>query len=312
MATTTVLHHTRPETLAAIRAALPEVDFVAVPLEGPLDPSIRGDVMLTTAIGAPSLVEALDRGVRWVHTIGTGVDRFPLDAIRDGQTLTCSRGASAVPIAEWALAMMLAFTKQLPHSWIHEPPERWHTAQLGGLYGRDLAVLGLGGIGVEVARRALAFGMRVRGLRRTPRPAPLEGIEIVTSVADAVTGADHVVVAAPATAATTHLIDAPALALMKPGAHLVNIARGSLVDQDALRDALDRGHLGGASLDVVTPEPLPTGHWLYSHPKVRVSPHISWSMPGSYDLLYETFRQNLHRWLAGQPLDGVVDLALGY
>jgi phosphoglycerate dehydrogenase-like enzyme len=312
MTTTTVLHHTRPETLDAIRAQVPDVEFVPVPTEGPLDPSIQGDVMLTTAIGAPSLPEALDRGVRWVHTIGTGVDRFPLDAIRQGQVLTCSRGASAIPIAEWTLAMMLAFEKQLPDAWIHEPPARWHTATLGGLYRKQLAVLGLGGIGVEVARRALAFGMEVRGLRRTLRPAPLDGIEMVTSSADAVAGADHVVVAAPSTAQTRHLVDAALLAQMKPGAHLVNIARGNLVDQDALRAALDDGHLGGASLDVVDPEPLPAGHWLYTHPKVHVSPHISWSMPASYSWLYETFLENLRRWQAGEPLEGVVDLALGY
>jgi phosphoglycerate dehydrogenase-like enzyme len=99
---------------------------------------------------------------------------------------------------------------------------------------------------------------------------------------------------------------------MGPGVHLVNIARGGLVDQDALRVALDSGHIGRATLDVADPEPLPEGHWLYDDPRVRLSPHISWSMPESNDLLYETFRSNLHHWLRGEPLEGVVDVDAGY
>jgi phosphoglycerate dehydrogenase-like enzyme len=210
---------------------------------------------------------------------------------------------------------MLAFTKRLPDSWIHEPPAppaRWHRAQLEGLYGRRLAVLGLGSIGVEIARRALAFGMEVRGLRRTMRPSPLEGCEIVTDAFAAVDGADHVVIAAAATDETRGLVDKALLDAMKPGVHLVNIARGGLVDEDALHGALDSGQVATASLDAVTPEPLPEGHWLYAHPRVRLSPHISWSMPESNELLVDTFRTNLRRYLAGKPLDGVVDVQRGY
>jgi phosphoglycerate dehydrogenase-like enzyme len=173
-------------------------------------------------------------------------------------------------------------------------------------------VLGLGSIGVEVARRALAFGMEVRGLRRSVRPAEIDAIEVVADARAAVEGARHVVIAAPGTAETRHLVDAELLAAMQPGVHLVNIARGSLIDQDALRVALDAGHVARASLDVADPEPLPAGHWMYEHPGIRLSPHISWSMPESDDLLYDTFRANLTRWLAGEPLEGAVDIAAGY
>ena len=121
-----------------------------------------------------------------------------------------------------------------------------------------------------------------------------------------------VVVTAPATPETRSLLDVGAFAAMKPGVHLVNIARGALIDQDALRDALDRDVVAVASLDTVTPEPLPEGHWMYAHPKVRLSPHISWSMPGASDVLAATFIDNLHRYVAGEPLDGVVDVAAGY
>jgi phosphoglycerate dehydrogenase-like enzyme len=94
--------------------------------------------------------------------------------------------------------------------------------------------------------------------------------------------------------------------------HLVNVARGALVDHEALRRALDDGRVGLASLDRVDPEPLPAGHWLYSHPRVRLSPHTSWSMPGTFDLLIEPFVENLRRDLAGEPLAHLVDAALGY
>ncbi len=124
--------------------------------------------------------------------------------------------------------------------------------------------------------------------------------------------ADHLVLTAPATEATRHLVDAAALAVVKPGVHLVNIARGSLVDQDALRAALDDGRVAMASLDTVDPEPLPDGHWMYDHPGVRLTPHISWSMPGALDHLYDSFLGNLVRRSRGEPLHGTVDVAAGY
>jgi phosphoglycerate dehydrogenase-like enzyme len=306
-----VLHHTNAGSLQALAAEFPDVTFVQLPTDGPIDPDVRGEILLTGAYGAPSLPEALERGVRWIHTIGTGVDRFPLDLVGD-RTLTCSRGASAIGIAEWTLATMLAFAKRLPESWIDAPPERWNLAKLDALHGATVGIVGMGAIGERIARLCRAFDMRVVGLRRTPRPSDVEGVEIVTSLHDALATADHVVIAAPATPDTRHLVDDDAIAAMRPGVHLVNIARGALVDQDALRRGLDSGHIACASLDVVDPEPLPAGHWLYTHPKVRLSPHISWSMPTAYDLLYETFRTNLSHWLAGQPLEGVVDVGLGY
>jgi phosphoglycerate dehydrogenase-like enzyme len=307
-----VLHHVGADSLSALRAAFPEVEFVPVTARDPLGDEIHGEVLFTTAIGGPGIDEILTRGVRWIHTLGTGVDRFPLHAVRPGQILTCSRGASAIPISEWVLATMLTFEKRLPEVWDEVSPEGWFRASLGGLFGRRLAVLGMGSIGTEVARRARAFGMEVRGLRRTPRPVDVDGVGIVATAAEAVDGAHHVVIAAPATSNTRHLVDAALLAQMRPGVHLVNIARGSLIDQDALREYLDAGHVARASLDVAEPEPLPAGHWLYEHPAVRLSPHISWSMPESNDLLYETFRANLVRWLKGEELDGIVDIDAGY
>ena len=297
--------------LDPVIAQFPDVEFVGVPRQGDLGDEASGDVLLTIPRGYPNLAELLDRGVEWVHVTSTGIDGFPLELLGD-RVMTCSRGASAIAISEWCLAMMLAFEKDLPDVWLREPPERWFTAELGALYGKTLGLIGLGGIGSAVARRALAFDMKVLAVRRTAAPSPLEGVEIAASLADLLARSDHIVVAAPATAATRHLLDADALAAAKPGAHIINIARGDLIDQDALRVALDTGHIARASLDTVDPEPLPEGHWLYDHPQVRLSAHVSWCMPDSWDLLMAPFADNLHRRLNALPLQGIVNPNEGY
>ena len=306
-----VLSHLPGPSILDLTGPLPGVEIVHVPTEGEPPPDARGEVLLTFAWGSPNLAQVASRGVRWIHTIGTGVDRFPLGLVGD-RVLTCSRGASAIPIAEWVLAVLLAFAKQLPASWIHEPVERWNQADLGGLAGRTLGLLGLGGIGRAVAQRALAFEMRVLALRRSPGPSGIPGVEIVRDLAELLAASDHLVIAASATAETRHLVGREALRSARPGIHLVNIARGAIVDQEALREALDEGRVACASLDVCDPEPLPAGHWLYHHPRVRLSPHISWSAPEAMQRLFATFRENLRRYRAGEPLEGRVDLERGY
>jgi phosphoglycerate dehydrogenase-like enzyme len=149
-------------------------------------------------------------------------------------------------------------------------------------------------------------------VRRTAAASPLEGVSVSTSLEEVMGWADHVVVAAAATAETRHLVGAGALAAAREGLHLVNVARGSLVDQEALRQALDAGRVARASLDTVEPEPLPEGHWMYAHPRVFLSAHISWSAPGSIEALTDAFADNLERWLAGEPLQHVVDVRAGY
>jgi phosphoglycerate dehydrogenase-like enzyme len=309
-----VLCQVGDQIATAIRDALPDADVTVVPADGPVADDVHGEVLLTAAQGSANLADVLEHGVRWIQTLGTGVDAFPLALVGD-RTLTCSRGASAVPISEWVLATMLAFEKRLPDSWITAKPQHWNFpagGSLGGLSGETLALVGLGGIGSAVAERALPFGMTVRALRRSDAPSPHAGIELVRSLPEVLEGADHVVVTAPSTPETRHLLDASAFGAMKPGVHLVNIARGALVDQDALRAALDDGTVARASLDTVEPEPLPEGHWMYTHPKVRLSPHISWSMPAALDALLDVFVANLRRYEAGEPLLGLVDVAAGY
>jgi phosphoglycerate dehydrogenase-like enzyme len=219
-----------------------------------------------------------------------------------------------VPIAEYVLAVMLAFEKRLPEEWLTEPPPEWNVPQggpLGGLAGATLGLVGVGAIGTEVAKRALAFDMDVVAHRRSSSPMPLPGIR-AASLEDVLAEADHLVVTAPATPETYHLIGEETLKLVKPGVHVVNIARGPLVDSDALMAAIDDGRVARASLDVAEGEPLPAGHPLYAHPGVRLTPHSSNSSTRTANRTVQMFTENLARYRAGQALEGLVDVAAGY
>jgi phosphoglycerate dehydrogenase-like enzyme len=292
----------------AMRAAVPDVEVIDIGADPP-PPDLRADVLFGG--WGPHTLEYAQR-VGWVHLAGTGIDSFPRELF-EGRTVTNARGAPAIPISEFVLAAMLAFEKRLPETWIHEPPEHWNVAPLGWLNTRTLGLVGLGGIGVAIAERALPFGMRVRASRRrADQRSPVEGVDVVGSLEELLPEADHLVLAAPATHRTRHLFNAETLKLVKPGVHLVNIARGALVDQDALRDALDDGRVAMATLDTVEPEPLPDGHWLYSHPKVRLSAHVSWASPAGMDRTLEIFIENLRRFANNEPLLHHVDADEGY
>jgi phosphoglycerate dehydrogenase-like enzyme len=219
-----------------------------------------------------------------------------------------------VAISEWVLAVMLAFEKQLPESWIRDPSGFGFSQhpELGMLEGKCLGLVGFGGIGQAVARRALAFDMDVIALRRKPEASPMPEVSIVTELGSVVGAADHLVLAAPATAHTRHLIGRRALGMVRPGVHLVNVARGWLVDSDALLEALNDGRVARASLDVTEPEPLPDDHPLWAHPNVRISPHLSFKRPDLMDRMVGVFIDNLRRYLRGESLQGVVDPVEGY
>lgn len=311
---TTVLNMMGPKAGAAISEAVPEVEVVDVvdsAADGEPPADLHGEVLFAAWLGSP-LYERLDEiGVQWMHLPGTGIDTWPRELLV-GRTVTCSRGVSAIPIAEFALAAMLAFEKRIPDVWLHAPPEQWNVDRLGELAGKTIGIIGLGGIGRAVAQRAIGFDMRVVAVRRSSDRAGIDDVKLVADLDHLLATADHLVVAAPATPATHRLLDAHAFAKVKPGVHLVNVARGALVDHDALRVALDDGRVALATLDTVDPEPVPAGHWLYEHPKVRLSAHVSWSSPKAFERITGAFIRNLQRYRAGEPLLDVIDVDEGY
>jgi phosphoglycerate dehydrogenase-like enzyme len=239
-----------------------------------------------------------------------GIDIYP-DWLFDGPVVTSARGAAAVSIAEYVLGAILSDAKRMPEIWI-DGPERWTRMQLSLLSGQTLGLVGFGAIGEALAPRALALGMKVLAARRSQRPVALPDVERVATVGELAERSDVLVLAAPATAETHQILNGPVLARAKPGLHVINIARGSLVDDAALLQALDAGKVRLATLDVCSPEPAPAGHPYYSHPKVRLSPHISAFTPDSRINVANGFVDNLKRFRAGAPLNDVVDFKRGY
>lgn len=249
--------------------------------------------------------------LKWMHLRSTGIDKYPAWAY-EVPHLTVTRGGYAQPIAEYVLAAMLSFEKHIPDLWATSR-QTWTSHKLGGLAGKTLGIVGFGQIGAAIAARALPFGMRVLGTRRSGSDAGMAGVAIApldTVLAEA----DHLIICTPLTDETRHLIDAGAFARMKPGAHIVNIGRGAVIVTDALRHALDNGTLGGATLDVTDPEPPPEGHWLYAHAKVRLSPHVSGNAPGTDARVTQLFLDNLEKFLAGDAasMPGLVKRDAGY
>jgi phosphoglycerate dehydrogenase-like enzyme len=293
----------------AVRHDFPDAEIVDLTPDGP-PAGFTADVVFG-GWGEWDVLEPWMRTVPWVQLPGTGIDGLPRELF-DGRTVTCARGASGVAISEFVLAAMLAFAKDMPNVWLESPPKHWNFHPLSTLEDKHLGLFGLGGIGIEIAKRALPFGMRVSAVRRTSAPSPIAGVEMLTDFRELLPDADHLVLAAPGTPRTRHIVNAETLALVKPGVHLVNIARGSLVDQDALRVALDDGRVATATLDTVDPEPLPDDHWMYSHPKVRLSAHVSWGTTENFTGSVAILIENLHRFVDGRPLRDLVDLEEGY
>jgi len=245
--------------------------------------------------------------VRFVQLASSGSDGYP-DWLGDGPVVASAAGTTAPAIAEFALTAMLMVEKRLPASVVRDgawtPQSEIIDRPLGTLDGRVLGLLGLGEIGGRVAALARAFGMEVLAHRRNP--APVDGVRLVP-LDELLRRADHLVVAAPLTAETAGLIGVEALAKVKPGVHLVNVARGGIVDSNALVAALEDGRIGFASLDVTDPEPLPAGHPLWRAPNVRVTPHIAWSSPRTGQRLFGLFADNLGRFARGERLVNQLD-----
>jgi len=257
----------------------------------------------------------------WVQAMYAGVERLvavePL-AKNDAIVLTNFRGVHGPAIADHAMAMLLSLTRNLPSYTAPDarrrPSGNAATSRPIALDGRTMLVVGIGGIGTEIAQRGHGFGMRVIGTRRSTTPGP-DFIERVGQPQDLLAmlpEADVVAIAVPLTAETENLFNAEAFAAMKPGSYLINIARGKIVNTDALIEALNSGKLAGACLDVTDPEPLPADHPLRSFPNVIITPHVAGVSEVTVQRGTVMLRENMRRFGAGEPLLNVVDKQVGY
>jgi phosphoglycerate dehydrogenase-like enzyme len=247
--------------------------------------------------------------LRWLHLLSSGADHVMYPRMRErGVWLTNSRGAAAPAVAEHALLLMLALVRQLPAVVRQQGERRWARPWGGELHGRSALVVGLGPIGQRVAALASAFGMRVIGCRRAGLAVP--GVERVVAPADlprVVPDADFLILTASLTGSSRRLLDAGLLALARPGAYVVNVGRGELLDEPAVRASLRDGRLAGAALDVFPDEPLPVDSPWYDLPNVLLTPHLGGRTPSVVDRAVALFGDNLARWRRGEPLLNRVD-----
>jgi phosphoglycerate dehydrogenase-like enzyme len=278
------------------------------------------DALLAWVTITPAIREAWpdnpEKAPRWVHAASAGVDSFLFPALVEdpGVTLTNSSGVYNEPIAEYVLGLILALAKDFPGTWEHQQHREWRPHQSATISGRTALVWGTGPIGRAIARLLRAAGMQVCGAGRRARTdhPDLATVHGPDTLRAALAEADYVVLAAPLTPDTRGMVDAPVLAAMKPGARLVNVGRGALVDEKALIDHLAAGHLAGAALDVFDQEPLPAESPLWDMPGVIVSPHMAGETTSEREGLIELFLDNLTRRAEGLPLRNVVDKRRGY
>jgi phosphoglycerate dehydrogenase-like enzyme len=253
-----------------------------------------------------------------VQSGGAGVEWFLTpDFIASPVVLTNAAGVYAVPIADHVMALVLHFSRQF-NNLLRKQAKRewaeWGEFGAGELLDKTLGIVGLGGIGAEVARRAKGFGMRVIAVRRRPQLTSEHADEVrgAEDLAWLLAESDFVALCSALTHSTRHLIGQAELRLMKPTAYLINIARGGLVDEAALVTALQSAEIAGAGLDVFEEEPLPKESPLWDMPNVMITPHDAGSSPRSGERLMDLFCENLRRYIAGEPLLNVVDKEAGY
>lgn len=257
-------------------------------------------------------IRAAGPKLKWVSTIYAGLDAFPLDFIREcGITLTNGAGVNAVAVAEYAVLGVLTAAKRFDEvvrladkrEWPWDSPGRLELFETSAL------IVGMGSIGELIAERLRAFGVTVKGVTRSGR----DGTLTPDAWKSRLGAFDWVILAAPSTDTTRAMIGADELAAMKPDAWLINIARGDMIDQDALVAALEGGQIAGAFLDPTDPEPLPSEHPLWSAPNTIMSMHLSGrAQTKMFQRAGALFVENLHAFMAGRPMRNVVDLEAGY
>ena len=306
----------RPEAAAPGGATRP------APGWRPLDPAALAPLLAAAEVLFTFRfpVEWLDQApaLRWVQLTSAGVDHMigaGLFEHRSDVLVTTASGIHAIPLAEHVISFILAWVRGLPGALRAQREARWDRYAPDEAHGKTLGIVGYGPIAQRTAVLANALGMHVQVLRRSPPAGPEPPVGRFYTPAELpalLATSDFVLLAAPLTPETRGLINAAALAAMRPTAVLINIARGALVDEPALIAALQRGQIGGAALDVFVQEPLPADSPLWALSNVIITPHLAGANPYYNRRATELFCDNLRRYLAGAPLHNLVDLRRGY
>ena len=270
----------------------------------------EADVLVVSMLWRNDMLAAAGR-LRFIQSISAGTDQFDKALLRDrGIRLASAAGVNAQAVAEHAMALMLALNRRLPEARDNQAARRWRgmiseiAAREDQLTGKSLLIVGLGHIGSRLARLARAFEMRVVAIRRHPAAGAgdLDAVWPPERLHEALAQADFVALTCPLTAETEGLIDATALAAMKPSARLINVARGRVVDEAALIEALQQGRIAGAGLDVVQHEPLDAASPLWALPQVLLTPHSAGETQRYEDGVIDLLLDNLQRLWRGETL----------
>lgn len=305
------------EQLESLRGVAPHVDFVSPGNREELLSEIEdADALLGHKIN-PELV-CQGKKLRWIQTGGVGVEglMFP-ELVNSEIVLANGRGTAAIPIAEHVMALLLAFSRTVNMTIKYQTEKVWSKTMnlpLLEIAGDTLGLLGLGNIGLQVAKRASAFDMRILAVdpTQTEKPDYVESLWKPDRLHEMLRQSDFVAICCPLTPETAGMMRAPEFGSMKPTAFLINIARGKIVDQAALIEALQTEAIAGAGLDAMDPEPLPPDSPLWEMENVIITPHHAGKSPKHRRRVFELFCENLRRFVAGEPLLNVVDKTKGY
>jgi cyclase len=311
-----VVPNLMPARIAELKRLAPDVEFI--PAKTDEDAAkLAAEADAVVGYCTPEIVKA-GKTLRWVQVGHAGVEKeLSPELVNSKVVLTNTQRLYGPAVADQALALLLALTRGvrevLPGE-VQEAKWRKPEGQPQELHGKTVLVVGLGGVGTQISQRAHAFGMRVMALdpKDMERPGFVFSLDKPDKLMDLLPKADVVVLACPLTNETRGMMAEAQFKAMKKGAYFINIARGGIVKTDAMAAALKEGQLAGVGLDVTDPEPLPDGHPLWKMPNVVISPHIGGQSPESAERQWRLFRENVRRFVAGEPLLCVVDKAKGY
>ena len=302
-----------------IHEVVPGATIQTVSEDGPPPETLKDAevVLFHWRLGEEWLQELINvaPNLKWVQTLSAGVGYVLFPAmVKSDIILTNGSGVFDIPIAETVLAYMLTVVRDLPEFLKQQRAHEWKKRSLNELHGSTVGIVGMGSIGSEVARLAQAFGTRVLATKRHPEHGGERADRVLPNdeLPELLAESDFIVITAPLTEETQHLIDAQAFEQMKPGAWLINIGRGGIVDEEALIDALREGRIAGACLDVFEEEPLPKDSPLWDLPNVIITPHNSGSTPKMEEREIDLFVENVRRYVSGDPMINVVDKQTGY
>jgi len=311
----------KPVLAESIRARYPAIRLMHLPNYDTLNAELPDtDIFVGASLRPEQFAHA--KKLLWIHSTAAGISQLMYPELRrSGVMVTNTSGISSVPMAEHTMGLILALARNFPDAVRYQQQAKWSQQELwdkpqhiGEVNGSLLLIVGYGSIGRELAKRARAFGMRVWGITRSGKgdATLVERLLPISQLHEALPRADYVAIAAPDTAETKHLFGAEQIALMQRSARLINVSRGSLLDEAALLAALRKGDLSGAALDVTAVEPLPADSPLWGAPNLFITPHTSAISERLWQRETELFLKLLDEWFDGKELSNRVDLSRGY